>query len=186
MDRAVCTGAVVCAEFCYGYCGVGKVEREWEGGMKKDFTRDYVTEIFRVWAATGMLTYDEMRERVYNAELAKRSFMDVETAIVQAEIATRKRTPFLLDIMAAEKTMELLEHGGKTVIVRAVKEVYCAHPTRPLRRGDITDRVRHYSLLCPADTSTVYRWLKEARLLCAAVRGLRISDDDIKKYNITL
>lgn len=114
--------------------------------MKKDFTRDYVTEIFRVWAATGMLTYDEMRERVYNAELAKRSFMDVETAIVQAEIATGKRTPFLLDIMAAEKTMELLEHGGKTVIVRAVKEVYCAHPTRPLRRGDITDRVRHNKL----------------------------------------
>lgn len=154
--------------------------------MKKDFTRDYVTEIFRAWAAAGMPTYDEARERVYKTELAKRDSMDAAAAIVQAEIATDKRTPFLLDIMAAEKTMELLERGGKYVIVRAVKEVYCAYPTKPLRRGDITDRVRRYSLLCPADTSTVYRWLKEARLLCAAVRGLRISDDDIKKYNIAL
>lgn len=154
--------------------------------MKKDFTRDYVTEIFRAWAAAGMPTYDEARERVYKTELAKRASMDAATAIVQAEIATDKRTPFLLDIMAAEKTMELLERGGKYVIVRAVKEVYCAYPMQPLRRGDITDRVRRYSLLCPADTSTVYRWLKEARLLCAAVRGLRISDDDIKKYKIAL
>lgn len=154
--------------------------------MKKDFTRDYVTEIFRAWAAAGMPTYDEARERVYKTELAKRNSMDAATALMQAEIATEKRTPFLLDIMAAEKTMELLERGEKNAIVRAVKEVYCAYPTQPLRRGDITDRVRHYSLICPADTSTVYRWLKEARLLCAAVRGLRISDDDITKYNIVL
>lgn len=154
--------------------------------MKKDFTRDYVTEIFRAWAAAGMPTYDEARERAFKIELAKRDSMDAAMALVQAEIATEKRTPFLLDIMAAEKTMELLERGEKNAIVRAVKEVYCAYPTQPLRRGDITDRVRRYSLICPADTSTVYRWLKEARLLCAAVRGLRISDDDIKKYNIVL
>lgn len=154
--------------------------------MKKDFTRDYVTEIFRAYAAAGMPTYESERERIYNEELAKRSQMNAETAVIQAEIATEKRTPYLLDIMAAEKTIELLERGGKSVIARAVTEVYCAYPTRPLRRGDITDRVRRYSLLCPADTSTVYRWLKEARLLCAAIRGLRISDDDIKKYRIVL
>lgn len=154
--------------------------------MKKDFTRDYVTEVFRVWAAAGMPTYDEARERIYNTELAKWDALNVETAIVQAEIATEKRTPFLLDIMAAKKTMELLEMGGKHMIVRAVKEIYCACPAQPLHRGDITDRVCHFSLACPADTSTVYRWLKEARLLCAAMRGLRISDDDIKKYNIAL
>ena len=154
--------------------------------MKKDFTRDYVTEIFRAYAAAGMPTYESERKRIYKEELTKYDCMDTETAIIQADIATDKRMPYLLDILAAEKTIELLEHGGKIVIARAVKEVYCAHPTLPLRRGDIPNRVRRYSLLCPADTSTVYRWLKEARLLCAAVRGLRISDDDIKKYNIAL
>ena len=154
--------------------------------MKKDFTRDYVTEIFRAYAAAGMPTYDNERERIYQEELTRRAAMDAETAVIQAEIATEARTPYLLDILAAEKTMELLERGNKAVVVRAVKEIYCAYPTRPLRRGDLTDRVRRFSLLCPADTSTVYRWLKEARLLCAAVRGLRISDEDIKKYHIAL
>lgn len=154
--------------------------------MKKDFTRDYVTEIFRVYAAAGMPTYESEWERIYNEELAKRSQMNAGMAVIQAETAADKRTPYLLDILAAEKTIELLERGGKAVIVRAVKEVYCTYPTRPLRRGDITDRVHRFSLLCPADESTVYRWLKEARLLCAAIRGLRISDDDIKKYHIAL
>ena len=152
--------------------------------MKKDFTRDYVTEIFRVYAAAGMPTYESERERIYNEELTKCDCADAEAAVMRAETATDKRTPYLLDILAAEKTIELLEHGGKSVIVRAVKEIYCAYPTRPLRRGDITDRVHRFSLLCPAEERTVYRWLKEARLLCAAVRGLRISDEDIEKYHI--
>ena len=33
--------------------------------MKKDFTRDYTTEIFRAYAAAGMPTYEAARERVY-------------------------------------------------------------------------------------------------------------------------
>lgn len=154
--------------------------------MKKDFTRDYVTEIFRAYAAAGMPTYEEARERVYNNELKKRVSMDVETAVTQAEIATEKRTPYLLDIMAVEKTLELLEHGGKLEIVSAVKAVYFTYPRQSLRRGDISNRVRRFSLECPADSRTVYRWLKEARLLCAALRGLRISDEDVKRYSTYL
>lgn len=154
--------------------------------MKKDFTRDYVTEMFRAYAAAGMPTYESERKRIYNEELTRYSQMKAETALIQAETATEKRTSYLLDIMAVEKTFELLRRGGKVFIVRAVTEVYCVHPTRPLRRGEITERVRRYSVQCPADTSTVYRWLKEARLLCAAVRGLRISDEDIRRYHIAL
>lgn len=148
--------------------------------MKKDFTRDYVTEIFRVYAAAGMPTYEDARARVYKAELFARSSMDAETAISQAEIATEKRTPYLLDILAAEKTFELLERGGKSAIAQAVKAVYCVNPLQPLRRGDITSRVQRFAFTYPAEARSVYRWLKEARLLCAAVRGLRISDEDIK------
>lgn len=154
--------------------------------MKKDFTRDYTTEIFRAYAAAGMPTYEAARERVYNDELNKRVSMDAETAVTQAEIATEKRTPYLLDILAAEKTLDILERGGKPEIVRAVKAVYFTYPFQPLRRGDISNRVRRFSLECPADTRTVYRWLKEARLLCAALRGLRISDEDVKRYSIYL
>ena len=154
--------------------------------MKKDFTRDYVTEIFRVYAAAGMPTYEDARARVYRAELSARSSMDAETAISQAEIAVEKRMPYLLDILAAEKTFELLERGGKSAIAQAVKAVYCVNPLQPLRRGDITSRVREFSLTYPMDTRVIYRWLKEARLLCATIRGLRIADDDTEKYALLL
>lgn len=154
--------------------------------MKKDFTRDYATEAFRLYAAMGKPTYDAARNAIYEAEVEKRSSFDPATAISQAEIAVEKQTPLLLDIMAVEKTMELLERGGKPHIVEAVSAVYFTYPLQPLRKGDISGRVRRYSLSCPTDERAVYRWLKEARLLCAAVRGLRITDADEKKYHIAL
>ena len=152
--------------------------------MKREPTRDYVTEIFRSWAAAGMPTYEEARERIYADELAKRSHMDAETAVIQAESAADKKATYLLDILAAQKTMELLERGGKTAIIQAVKAVYFVCPSQPLRRGDVVERVWRFSALYPADTRTVYRWLKEARLLCAAMRGFSITDEDAKRYRI--
>lgn len=154
--------------------------------MKKDFTRDYVTEAFRLYAAMGKPTYEAARKNLYEAELAKRNLSDPETAVLQAEIATEKQEPMLLDILAVDKTIELLERGEKTYIANALKEVYFVQPLTPLRKGDITARVRRFALLCPTDERTVYRWLKEARLLCAAIRGLRIAGADEKKYHIAL
>ncbi len=148
--------------------------------MKKDATRDYTTEIFRTYAAAGFPTYKETRKHIYEAELAKRKNMDVAKAVAEAEKATEKKTPFLLDILAAEKTIELLIKGNRVDIVSAVKAVYMVFPTQPLHRGDITERVRRFAVECPADTSTVYRWLREARLLCASIRGLTISEEDIE------
>lgn len=154
--------------------------------MKKDFTRDYVTEAFRLYAAMGKPTYEEAQKRVYEIELSKRSDIDPSIAVVQAEKAVKNNTPLLLDILAVDKTIELLERGEKGHIVAAVKAVYFTEPAAPLRRGDISKRVRYHALSCPTDERTVYRWLKEARLLCAAVRGLRIADADIKKFRVAL
>lgn len=154
--------------------------------MKKDFTRDYATEAFRLYAAMGKPTYEQARAAVYEAELLKRNSLNPAIAVEQAEIAVGKKEAMLLDILAVDKTIEILERGEKPHIVAAIKEVYFTYPLQPLRKGDISGRVRHYSLLCPTDERTVYRWLKEARLLCAAVRGLRITDADEKKYHIAL
>lgn len=155
--------------------------------MKKDFTRDYVTEAFRLYAKLGSPTYEQARQKIYEDELSKvSSFVPPDEAIIYAEQATEKQTPYLLDIMAVDKTIELLEQGEKTHIIAAVKAVYFAYPQQPIRKGDISERVRRYSIQCPTDERTVYRWLKEARLLCAAVRGLRIADADGKKFNIAL
>ncbi len=151
--------------------------------MKKDFTRDYITEAFRLYAKLGSPTYEQARQKIYEDELSKvSSFVPPDEAIIYAERATEKQTPYLLDIMAVDKTIELLEQGEKAHIIAAVKAVYFACPQQPIRKGDISERVRHYSIQCPTDERTVYRWLKEARLLCATVRGLRIADVDEKKF----
>lgn len=152
--------------------------------MKKDFTRDYTTAAFRLYAAMGQPTYEQARRRIYETELIKHSEDDPSIAIAQAEVAVNNNAPLLLDIMAAEKSIELLERGKKEYIVAAVKAVYFTDPDAPLRRGDISKRVRHHSLSCPTDERTVYRWLKEARLICAAIRGLRITAADSKKCHL--
>ena len=154
--------------------------------MKKDYTRDYATEAFRLYAAMGKPTYDQACRAIYDTELMRHADVEPSIAMIQAENAVNNSMPLLLDILAVEKTIELLERGEKGYIVAAVKAVYFAEPKAPICRGDISKRVRYYALTCPTDERTVYRWLKEARLLCAAVRGLRITDADAKKFHIAL
>lgn len=96
-----------------------------------------------------------------------------------AENAIKHSEPMLLDILAVERTLEMLELGEKQHIARAVRDVYFVQPFKPLRKGDITDRVRWVSLAEPVSEKQVYQWLKYARLLCAAVRGLRLDEKDI-------
>ena len=139
-----------------------------------------------MFARLGCPSYERAREIVYQQELNKRSECPPDIAVVQAERAVEKQTPTLLDILAVEETITLLEKGEKSNIVKAVKAVYFVNQQQPLRRGDISNRVRRFAITYPADERTVYRWLKEARLLCAAIRGLRISDADERKFRIVL
>ena len=141
--------------------------------MTKDPTRDYTTAAFRLYSALGCPTYDKPRDDIYKQELKRRELLNPEIAIKQAEIAVAEHEPMLLDILSVQRTLELLLRGEKQHIIAAVKAVYFPEPTRPLRRGDISDRVRRFSLSVPTDERTVYRWLKEARIMCAALRGLR-------------
>ena len=141
--------------------------------MTKDPTRDYTTAAFRLYSSLGCPTYDKLRDDIYERELKRRELLNPEIAIKQAEIAVAEHEPMLLDILSVQRTLELLLRGEKQHIIAAVKAVYFPEPTRPLRRGDISDRVRRFSLSVPTDERTVYRWLKEARIMCAALRGLR-------------
>ena len=151
--------------------------------MKKEHTRDYITEAFRLYAAMGKPTYEQVKADIYNAELAKHSGDNPSVAVARAETAVNNNAPMLLDILAVERTMELLERGEKGHIVQAVKAVYFVRPTMPIRRGAISERVRHFAITFPVSEKQVYAWLKEARYLCAAIRGLRISNT---KYHIAL
>lgn len=129
--------------------------------MKKEFTRDYVTEMFRKYAAAGMPTYEQERARIF--------------AEIQANVATEQSAPYLEDIRAVEQTFDLLTESGEYDIMMAVKSVYCVSPSLPLRKGDITNRVNRFAKTWPTDARNVYRWLKEARLLCASMRGLSVT-----------
>lgn len=151
--------------------------------MKKDFTRDYATEAFRLYAAMGKPTYDEAKQIIYNKALSDCEFKEPEVATQTAEIAVEKATPLLLDILAVEKTIDILTRGGKTHIVRAVEDVYFVQPKLPIRRGDITARARRHSIITPTSMPSVYRYLKEARMLFAAVRGLRLPEN-AEKYKV--
>ena len=152
--------------------------------MKKEFTRDYATEAFRLYAAMGKPTYDEAKQIIYNKALSDCEFKEPEVATQTAEIAVEKATPLLLDILAVEKTIDILTRGGKTHIVRAVEDVYFVQPKLPIRRGDITARVHRHSLTSFASERIVFLWLKEARLLFASIRGLRIPEEDKEKYKV--
>lgn len=153
--------------------------------MKKEAARDYVIEMFRKYAAAGYPSYEQERSRIYHDALNARAGSSGEAAVVRAETAVADHYAYLADILAVEATFRLLSDGKREIIAEAVRETYCFAPKRALHRGDITNRVNRFAATCPASESQVYRWLKYARLLCAAIRGLSISDRDLKRYHIS-
>lgn len=153
--------------------------------MKKEATRDYVIEIFRRYAAAGYPTYEQEKERIYREALGACPNLNGEAAVEHAEAAVANNFTYISDIAAAEATFKLLSVGNQDTTAKAVKAVYCAAPLRPLRRGDISNRVTRFAVTCYASEPQIYRRLKYARLLCAALRGLSISDHDRKLYRIS-
>ena len=147
---------------------------------EKEFTRDYATAAFRFYARKGKPTYEEAVERVRREAMRRCEFCDPQIIVQQAETTVAQKTPELLDILAVNETLALLEKGGRGYIARAVREVYFIEPSAPLRKGTISARVRRLSLTMPASERSIYYWLKDARRLLASIRGLRIEDD--KEY----
>lgn len=144
--------------------------------MRKDITRDYATDAFRVWALWGCPSYDDAITKVRKEAEARAVGHDpaIDAALADAEV--EKRMPVLLDIMACEQTFIMLRRHGKGHICRVVEAVYMKEPHRLIKRNDITSRVLKISAQLPAHESTIYRYLSEARRLFAAFRGLRIDE----------
>lgn len=111
--------------------------------MKKDRVRDYATAAFRDYALYGLAPQEK-------------PLTNTQTA----------------DIYAVHKTLEYFESTSRSYVVSAVKAVYFAGADKPIRTRNISERVSQFAVNCPADESTVYRWLKEARSKFADFRGL--------------
>lgn len=162
--------------------------------MKKDFTRDYTVEMFRLWSALGCPCSAEILSHLaeHTPPIPKTETIDVKrnnsvntdinyeihAAGVKELSAVREAdTEFaaLLDALAAAQTVEALKKCGKEHIISAIVSVYLTSPRKKLAKGDISDRIRRFAASLPSDERSVYRWLKEGRRLCASMRGLRVS-----------
>lgn len=154
--------------------------------MKKDITRDYATEAFRFYAACGRPTYEELKQRIYDDILAKEKreaikatgknkppSNPVESANIKAEEEYERRSAELLDVLAVEKTMEILMRGCKNETIKCVEDVYFTEPQRPLKRGEIQERVQQAAQTLFLDERSIYRRLRDARQLFSSLRGLR-------------
>ena len=114
----------------------------------RDSTRDYTIAQFRAYAALDCPT----KEQIASDETMHQALR--------------------LDLLAVIDTLNILTSNGKEYIRQAVCAVYFPTPTEDLKKGEINSRVMRYALKSYTDERTVWRWLKEARLLCANLRGL--------------
>ena len=114
-------------------------------GAKRD--RDRATEAFRRWARAGCPPTEKIKNVKGAGDLRACAavFAELSSGVGRANRAWAE-------------------------IMTAVTEVYMAYPDRPLRRADITLRVRRAAFLISADERSVYRWLAEARRMWAAYR----------------
>lgn len=116
----------------------------------RDNTRDYTVAQFRLYAALG---YPSKAQVIADKTMHR---------------------ALQLDLLAVINTLDDLTNSGKGYISQAVSAVYFVAPTAPLHKGEINLRVTKFAINNYTDERTVFRWLKEARLLCADYRGLNI------------
>lgn len=119
----------------------------------RDTTRDYTITQFRLYASLGFPS--------------------------KAQVVADKtmHRALQLDLLAVIDTLDALTSSDKDYIRQAVCAVYFVAPTAPLQKGEINFRVTKFAINNYTDERTVFRWLKEARLLCADYRGLNIGTD---------
>ncbi len=142
--------------------------------MKKDHIRDYAIDAFRFYASVGCKDAAEyeayLKEKVYQANRTENPQEIMEK--VETEIA--KHCSEFTDLEAVHETFSLLIDMGRPEIIEAVKAVYLINPDKKISRGEIDRRVTRFSCNFGIAKSGCYRWLKQARNLFAATRGLRL------------
>lgn len=159
--------------------------------MIKDHIRDYATEAFRFYATVKMSAI-EYREKI-RAEAIENIMKKqgktgskgspTESQLIYADKVVEEKISEIKDLEAVEKVLNECESQG--FIGREMKQVieivYFTQADKPIRRGEIRDRVLKACSKLNISESTTYRYLKRARLLFAHNRGLR--SGEIEKIN---
>ncbi|MCD7784539.1 MAG: hypothetical protein LUH18_03005 [Oscillospiraceae bacterium] len=132
---------------------------------------DYAGDMFRLYAASGCPTYESEKERLQAEAVTK--YPDSPEL---ADMAFQKSLPYLSDILAVEQTFDFFRRENKEYKIDVVKAVYFVRPKDDLHKGGISERVIAFASSCPCDIGTAYRWLRDAKQICAGFRGLRLID----------
>ena len=162
--------------------------------MKKDNIRDYATEAFRLYAALGKPSYDDIKEKIYQYALREERKAEVkgggiskptEQSLINAQRAVDEFEATLSDILAVENTLKMLSlRDNGMEIKKAVEIVYFTEPKRPIRKNEISERVHMAEIAIPTTEPTVYRYLKIARNIFGIERKLRNCKVDSSRFNI--
>lgn len=111
-------------------------------GSKRD--RDRATEAFRKWARAGCPVGTAIRATGTDTEADFRACEAVFAALAKDEVRGR-------------------ENSACREIRKALLDVYMDEPKRPLRRMEVTMRVRRMAVECFVSERQVYAWLARAR-----------------------
>lgn len=154
--------------------------------MKKDHIRDYATEAFRFYASIGMsaIEYKEKVRKEAMETIAKREGMHksggspTEALLIYGEKAVEEKISEIEDLEAVEKTLKEFEADvyGKAIIVPLIKIVYFTESKRPIKKGEIRDRVNKACTDLKISESSAYRYLKKVRTIFAHNRKLRAGE----------
>ena len=143
--------------------------------MLKEWTRDYATGAFIRYANRGcpsVLEYEKaVREDVYS----RLALLPPNLIVARAEAAISARRPLIEDFEAARRAVTFLSERGNDWIADAVRIIYQGLPEdKPTSKNEITNRVRAFSVDHYVSEITVYRALKQLRLLFTRFRGMTV------------
>jgi len=116
-------------------------------GSKRD--RDRATNAFRRWARAGCPAAEEIR-----------TVKGAEDLMACAAVF----------VMLEKEKLRGRENNAAAEIAKAVREVYMEEPHRPLRKLEVTFRVRRVAAECWVSERQVYTWLARARSMWWAYR----------------
>lgn len=143
--------------------------------MLKEWTRDYATGAFIRYANRGcpsVLEYEKaVREDVYR----RLALLPPNLIVAKAEAAISARRPLIEDFEAIEKTLCFFREKGQGWVEDALPAIYRGlREDRPTEKNEIALRVRGYAIDHYISERSVYRILKQARLLFSRFRGVTV------------
>lgn len=140
--------------------------------MIKEDWRDYATHMFRTYAEWGCRSADEVRMKIIEREKKRREWNDSSLREARALKIVEKYKCKLEDIDIVHSVLSYFVENQREYIADVVKAVYLIQPSRGLRRGDISARVRRFAYEYHVSEKQAYAWLKEARRAVASAKGL--------------